>query len=141
MTRIRIHVVCSTYCVGFANGVLFGGCFFDYHFAPPGVWVCAYADHNRFCCTIDCNKQLPWTSSSALEYVKLSRYLSYRMTFLAYLLMPTVSERRSNDLVLFVCNAMYVVPVTRVSSLTGIQLSHPVGFCVLFRYVTRAVQL
>ncbi|CAM9201879.1 unnamed protein product [Ectocarpus sp. 6 AP-2014] len=41
--------------------------------------------HIRFCI-----QQLPWTSSSALEYVKLSRYLSYRMTFLAYLLMPTV---------------------------------------------------
>ncbi|CAM9671657.1 unnamed protein product [Ascophyllum nodosum] len=40
--------------------------------------------HIRFCI------QLPWTSSSALEYLKLSRYLSLRMTFLAYLLLPTV---------------------------------------------------
>eukprot|EP00752_Nemacystus_decipiens_P005249 g4763.t2 len=40
--------------------------------------------HIRFCI------QLPWTSSSALEYLKLSRYLAYRMTFLAYLLWPTV---------------------------------------------------
>ncbi|CAM9315553.1 unnamed protein product, partial [Hapterophycus canaliculatus] len=40
--------------------------------------------HIRFCI------QLPWTSSSALEYLKLSRYFAYRMTFLAYLLLPTV---------------------------------------------------
>ncbi|CAM9383284.1 unnamed protein product [Laminaria digitata] len=39
--------------------------------------------HIRFCI------QLPWTSSSALEYLKLSRYLSYRITFLVYLLVPT----------------------------------------------------
>ncbi|CAM9365314.1 unnamed protein product [Discosporangium mesarthrocarpum] len=35
------------------------------------------------------NIQLPWTSSSALEYLKLEQFLAYRMTYVAYLLLPT----------------------------------------------------
>lgn len=76
---LRICVFCSLFCPSLGNALSL------MPFHRPVFVVCVN------CCACCISFQLPWTSSSALEYLKLSRYLAYRMTFLAYLLWPTVS--------------------------------------------------